>query len=62
MGENVNDKISTRLQGARNLRHQELIILHVFEKFDRYHTIKSTFIKFVVHDISSQDPNVRKSF
>lgn len=32
VGKNVNKQLATRLQGARNLRHKQLVIFHVLEK------------------------------
>ena len=56
--EDVQEEFALRLERLGDLCHEKLVILHMLEQFDRYHSIKSAFLEVVVDYVSRDDLDV----
>lgn len=61
MGEYVHEKLPTRLQRSCDLPHQELVIFHVLEQLDRYDSIESSLLEFVVYHVSRNELEIQQA-
>ena len=61
MSEDVNKELSTGLQSTSDLGHQQLVILHVFEKLNGDDAVESGCLKFVTDHITSNDFEIGQS-
>ena len=53
MTEDVDKDFAVGFQCPANLCHQDFVVLHMFEQFDRHHSIEGFGLEFMLDDIPS---------
>lgn len=61
MSKEMYKELSSWLQRSSNFSHQQLVVLHVFEELDRYDSIETLRVEFVVYYVPSYDREIRQA-
>ena len=62
MREDMDEELPLWFQRLCDFGHEELVVLHVLEEFDRDHPVERLWLKFVGNHVSSNDFQVRQTF
>jgi hypothetical protein len=62
MSEDMDEQFTTGFQSSSNLLHEQLVVFHVLEQLDRYHSIERLRLELILNHISGNYLKIGKSF